>query len=74
MQYIDGVEVLDSITEQPQGCYTEDDAKELFRQIIEGIAYLHSRDIAHRDIKPQNLLVTKEKKVYVMDFNVSFKN
>lgn len=74
MEYIEGVEVLDSITEQPHGCYTEDDAKELFIQIMEGVEYLHSMNIAHRDIKPQNLLVTKEKKVYIMDFNVSFKN
>jgi hypothetical protein len=31
MEYIEGVELLDSITEPPHGCYTEDDAKELFR-------------------------------------------
>ena len=43
MTFVDGKEVLDLIAEQPQGCYTEDDAKFLFRQIIEGIAYLHSK-------------------------------
>ena len=60
MNFIDGKEVLDLIAEQPSGCYTEDDAKYLFRQIIEGIAYLHSKCVVHRDIKPQNLLVTNE--------------
>lgn len=44
----------------------------MFKQIMEGIAYLHRQNIAHRDIKPQNLLVTKSHKVYIMDFNVSF--
>ena len=29
--------------------------------------------MAHRDIKPQNLLVTKDNKVYILDFNVSSK-
>ena len=42
MDLVDGKEVLDTIAEQPEGHYTEDDAKFLFRQIIEGIAYLHS--------------------------------
>ena len=31
MDYIDGKEVLDLIAEQPEGCYTEDNAKFLFR-------------------------------------------
>ena len=72
MEYVDGQEVLDQIAEQPEGHYTEDLAKVIFKQIMEGIAYLHSRNVAHRDIKPQNLLVTSNNHVYIMDFNVSF--
>ena len=30
---------------------------ELMRQIINGIAFLHSEDIVHRDIKPENILL-----------------
>jgi serine/threonine protein kinase len=41
--------------------------------MLEGIQYLHSMGVAHRDIKPQNLLVTKTGKVYILDFNVSQK-
>ena len=39
MELIDGVEVLDEIAKF--GEYCEEDAKNLFRQILEGIAYLH---------------------------------
>jgi hypothetical protein len=31
MDYIEGIEVLDSIAQQPDGWYTEDNAKSLFK-------------------------------------------
>lgn len=39
---------------------------------MEGVAYLHQQGIAHRDLKPQNIMVDKENEVHVMDFNVAF--
>lgn len=40
---------------------------------MEGIDFLHKNGICHRDIKPSNLLITKQKKIYIVDFNVSRK-
>ena len=44
---------------------------ELFRQIMDGVTYLHSVGVAHRDIKPENILLTAEKKIKICDFGAA---
>ncbi|KAJ8123930.1 hypothetical protein O1611_g9479 [Lasiodiplodia mahajangana] len=43
----------------------------IFKQLCQGINYLHKNGIAHRDIKLENLLITKESKLKITDFGVS---
>ncbi|EAQ89985.1 hypothetical protein CHGG_06604 [Chaetomium globosum CBS 148.51] len=53
---------------------TEDREKDrlcLFKQLVTGIHYLHSNGIAHRDIKLENLLITKDSRLKITDFGVS---
>jgi serine/threonine protein kinase len=45
-------------------------ARRLFVQIIEGISYMHSKGIAHRDLKPQNILLDKSEHVKIADFGM----
>lgn len=52
--------------------FTEDEAREYFRQICLGLEYLHANGIAHRDIKPDNILFTEKRDmVKLADFGVS---
>lgn len=69
MELVDGKEVLDQIAEF--GAYKEIDARHIFLQLMRAIEYLHANGICHRDVKPSNILVTLDQKVYLADFNVA---
>ncbi|KAM3485087.1 hypothetical protein MY8738_001555 [Beauveria namnaoensis] len=43
----------------------------IFKQLVQGVTYLHAHGIAHRDIKLENLLITKDSKIKITDFGVS---
>jgi serine/threonine protein kinase len=63
---------LKDITYEDENQKTEAVAKIIFRDIVEGVAHLHSKLVAHRDIKPDNILVSsKEGKAKLSDFSVS---
>jgi cyclin-dependent kinase 8/11 len=47
-------------------------AKSIIFQIINAIAYVHDRNIAHRDIKPQNINLTAEGCIKLLDFGVAW--
>lgn len=47
-------------------------AKVIFKQIIAGIKYIHSKRIAHRDIKIENILFNSiDKQVKIIDYSIS---
>lgn len=45
--------------------------KKLFRQIISGVIFMHDKNIAHFDIKPQNILLDDDLNVKIIDFGSS---
>ena len=48
----------------------EEQASIIFRQIILGTQYCHARGVVHRDLKPQNILVSNFPKIKISDFGL----
>lgn len=46
----------------------ENSARLIFRQVLDAIGYLHEKNIVHNDIKDENIIVTTELKVTIIDF------
>lgn len=74
MELVSGGELGEWIVKK--GVFSELTARHVFMQIVEGLAYIHSKGIIHRDLKPDNILVdaasTPEKlEVKLSDFGHS---
>lgn len=51
--------------------YPVESCRYWFRDLILGIEYLHAQGVVHRDIKPDNLLLTEDDVLKIVDFGVS---
>ncbi|CAM9250262.1 unnamed protein product [Choristocarpus tenellus] len=69
MEFMEGKDLHTEIAR----CFISDNrAKNLFQQVLEGIAYMHSQGVAHRDMKPENLLLSKDgKRIKIADFGLA---
>ncbi len=64
--------VIDIKVNQSTEPLPEDVARLYFVQVLMGIEYLHENEIVHRDIKPDNILLTDDRKTCkIVDFGVS---
>ena len=59
MERMDGGDVFDRIIDMNK--YTEKDARDLAKFLLEAVHLLHTKNIAHRDLKPQNILLKSKK-------------
>lgn len=53
------------------GIFKESKAKYIAAQILNGLQYIHEKNILHRDVKLDNILLDKDFKVRICDFGVS---
>lgn len=74
MDYVPNGDLMDYVSgiDPPQGL-DEDVCREILRQVLDAIAYVHSLGISHRDLKPDNILVdqTNPVSVKITDFGLA---
>lgn len=69
MEYIDGITLKEYI--ERKGVVAWRDAVYFTLQILNALAHAHQKGIVHRDIKPQNIMVTKNGQIKVTDFGIA---
>ncbi|KFY76164.1 hypothetical protein V498_09718 [Pseudogymnoascus sp. VKM F-4517 (FW-2822)] len=71
LEYVPGGSVQTMLNSY--GALREPLVRSFVRQIVTGLAYLHGRDIVHRDIKGANILVDNKGGIKISDFGISKK-
>lgn len=68
MEFVDGEELYSRLE---RGKLCESEAKYLFYQLCLALDHCHRQGVAHRDVKLENILVTKDNQVKLCDFGLS---
>ncbi|CAB4252717.1 serine/threonine/tyrosine protein kinase RAD53 [Maudiozyma barnettii] len=63
MEFVSGGDLMDFVV--AHGVVGEDAGREITRQILEAIEYIHSMGISHRDLKPDNILIEQDDPVLI---------
>ncbi len=69
MEYISG-ETLEHLIER-KGKLELPEAIGIFKQVLLGVAFAHSKGFVHRDLKPSNIIINMEGIAKIMDFGIS---
>lgn len=59
------------IMEIKQTYFTSGELLSIMKDLLIGLVYLHKHDIAHSDLKPDNILINNEKRIQIIDFGIS---
>lgn len=68
-EFVDGESLSQRL--RRQGCLSEREGLRIGREIALGLAHAHSRNILHRDVKPENVIISKTEEVKLADLGLA---
>uniref|UniRef100_A0A671T3Z8 non-specific serine/threonine protein kinase n=1 Tax=Sinocyclocheilus anshuiensis TaxID=1608454 RepID=A0A671T3Z8_9TELE len=71
MEFCGAGSVTDLLKKTKGSCLKEDWIAYICREVLRGLLHLHSHHVIHRDIKGQNVLLTENAEIKLVDFGVS---
>jgi len=71
MPFVDGGELFDVLDRRTK--FTEDEARYVMNQILNGIETLQRAGVCHRDMSLENLMIDSQGKVLIIDYGMCFK-
>src|SRR5579863_5815007 len=69
MDYVEGRDLKSVLVER--GKLPPDEAVPIIQQVCRGLEAAHTEGVVHRDLKPQNIMVDADGRVWVMDFGLA---
>ncbi len=73
MELVEGKDLGRIVGEEGDPGLPLDQALEYTRQACEALQYVHEQQIVHRDVKPQNLILSEQRGVVLVDFGIARK-
>lgn len=71
LEYAKNGDLLEYLNSHWDRCLPEIEAQRIFKQVVQGVQYLHENNIIHRDLKPNNILLDEINNVKISDFGLS---
>ena len=69
MEFVEG-QTLKALINR-QGAFPEKLVRYIMIQVCKGLAYAHDRGLVHRDVKPGNIMLTRDRQLKIMDFGLA---